>query len=218
MTLTPREKRVIDLAYDEARSHRHNYIGTEHLLAGLVRDEQCVAGQVLRALGVALDGLWAAASKMEVAQTDQTEPKRPIQTKADEVSDRSLLLAFLPKLTWGRQRYVIGEAIIALTLLDETQEAADLLVCLGIEADAIRMALDEEKAESHRDENARLGPSFGEFLAHADVERAALAHFRVQPEHFVLAVPACECYGKDVLERCGLELDDAREAIRPLYT
>ena len=38
MTLTPRAKRVIDLAYDEARNLNNNYIGTEHLLLGLIRE------------------------------------------------------------------------------------------------------------------------------------------------------------------------------------
>lgn len=55
MTLTPRAKRVIDLAYDEARSLNNNYIGTEHLLLGLIREGDGLAGRVLAKLGVELD-------------------------------------------------------------------------------------------------------------------------------------------------------------------
>jgi ATP-dependent Clp protease ATP-binding subunit ClpC len=53
--LTPRSKRVIDLAIDEARRLGHNYIGTEHLLLGLVREGEGIAAGVLESLGVNLD-------------------------------------------------------------------------------------------------------------------------------------------------------------------
>ncbi|MCW3101047.1 MAG: ornithine carbamoyltransferase [Chthonomonadaceae bacterium] len=55
MQLTPRAKRVIDLAYDEARQLRNNYIGTEHLLLGLIREGEGLAGRVLAKLGVELE-------------------------------------------------------------------------------------------------------------------------------------------------------------------
>jgi ATP-dependent Clp protease ATP-binding subunit ClpC len=53
--LTPRAKRVIELAIDEARRLGHNYIGTEHLLLGLVREGEGIAAGVLESLGVSLD-------------------------------------------------------------------------------------------------------------------------------------------------------------------
>jgi ATP-dependent Clp protease ATP-binding subunit ClpC len=53
--LTPRAKRVIELAIDEARRLGHNYIGTEHLLLGLVREGEGIAAGVLESLGVNLD-------------------------------------------------------------------------------------------------------------------------------------------------------------------
>ena len=55
MQLTPRAKRVIDLAYDEARQLNNNYIGTEHLLLGLIREGEGLAGRVLAKLGVELE-------------------------------------------------------------------------------------------------------------------------------------------------------------------
>jgi ATP-dependent Clp protease ATP-binding subunit ClpC len=55
MALTPRAKRVIDLAYDEARTLSNNYIGTEHLLLGLIREGDGLAGRVLAKLGVDLE-------------------------------------------------------------------------------------------------------------------------------------------------------------------
>ena len=53
--LTPRAKRVIELAIDEARQLGHNYIGTEHLLLGLLREGEGVAAGVLDSLGVTLE-------------------------------------------------------------------------------------------------------------------------------------------------------------------
>ena len=53
--LTPRAKRVIELAVDEARRMNHSYIGTEHLLLALVREDQGIAAEVLESLGVTLE-------------------------------------------------------------------------------------------------------------------------------------------------------------------
>jgi ATP-dependent Clp protease ATP-binding subunit ClpC len=52
---TPRAKRALELAVEEARSLGHNYIGTEHLLLGLIREGEGVAAQVLLNLGVDLE-------------------------------------------------------------------------------------------------------------------------------------------------------------------
>jgi len=53
--LTPRAKKVIELAVDEARRLNHQYIGTEHLLLGLIREGEGIAAGVLESLGVNLD-------------------------------------------------------------------------------------------------------------------------------------------------------------------
>jgi hypothetical protein len=53
--LTPRAKRIIELAIDEARRLGHNYIGTEHLLLGILREGEGIAAGVLESLGVNLD-------------------------------------------------------------------------------------------------------------------------------------------------------------------
>ncbi|HEU5327426.1 MAG TPA: ATP-dependent Clp protease ATP-binding subunit [Thermomicrobiales bacterium] len=57
--LTPRAKKVIELAVDEARRLNHHYIGTEHLLLGLVREGEGIAAGVLESLGVSLEKLRA---------------------------------------------------------------------------------------------------------------------------------------------------------------
>ncbi len=55
ISLTPRAKKVIELAVEEARRLNHNYIGTEHLLLGLVREGEGIAAGVLESLGVNLE-------------------------------------------------------------------------------------------------------------------------------------------------------------------
>jgi ATP-dependent Clp protease ATP-binding subunit ClpA len=52
---TPRAKKVIEYAIEEARQLGHNYVGTEHLLLGLIREQEGVAAQVLTNLGLSLD-------------------------------------------------------------------------------------------------------------------------------------------------------------------
>ena len=55
LPLTPRAKKVIEYAIDEARSLNHNYVGTEHQLLGLLREQDGVAAQVLMNLGLKLE-------------------------------------------------------------------------------------------------------------------------------------------------------------------
>ena len=57
MQLTPIAKLVIDFAYDEAKTLMNNYIGTEHLLLGLMRAKEGIAHQVLVAVGAELEEL-----------------------------------------------------------------------------------------------------------------------------------------------------------------
>ena len=61
---TPRAKRVLELSWDEARQLGHNYIGTEHLLLGLIREGEGVAARVLENLGVDLNKVRSNVIKM----------------------------------------------------------------------------------------------------------------------------------------------------------
>ena len=66
--LTPRAKKVIELAVDEARRLGHSYIGTEHLLLGLVREGEGIAAGVLESLGVNLERVRGETTRI-LAQT-----------------------------------------------------------------------------------------------------------------------------------------------------
>jgi ATP-dependent Clp protease ATP-binding subunit ClpC len=86
MTLTPRAKRVIDLAYDEARNLNNNYIGTEHLLLGLIREGDGLAGRVLAKLGVELE---KARREVMGLQDNDTQQKSTSGSRSSSSSSSS---------------------------------------------------------------------------------------------------------------------------------
>ncbi|NBQ63810.1 MAG: AAA family ATPase, partial [Proteobacteria bacterium] len=73
ISLTPRAKKVIELAVEEARRLNHNYIGTEHLLLGLVREGEGIAAGVLESLGVNLEKVRTQVIQV-VSQSTTTAP------------------------------------------------------------------------------------------------------------------------------------------------
>jgi len=78
--LTPRAKKVIELAVDEARRLNHHYIGTEHLLLGLVREGEGIAAGVLESLGVNLEKVRAQVMQV-VSQSATVQQQTKQQTK-----------------------------------------------------------------------------------------------------------------------------------------
>jgi hypothetical protein len=81
MQLTPRAKRVIDLSYDEARQLGNNYIGTEHLLLGLVREGEGLAGKILFKLGVDIEKARRAVLQLHEETVDTKEDNRATPIK-----------------------------------------------------------------------------------------------------------------------------------------
>jgi ornithine carbamoyltransferase len=82
--LTASAKRVVDLAYDEAQELNNQYIGTEHLLLGLIREEKGAAGQVLKALGASLE---RAREAVAALQEEAATPPPP-EPAADDLARR----------------------------------------------------------------------------------------------------------------------------------
>ncbi len=79
MQLTPRAKRVIDLAYEEAKQLDNNYIGTEHLLLGLLREAEGLAGRILAMLDVDLE-----RTRREVVLLQEGKEKSHDQDTGDD--------------------------------------------------------------------------------------------------------------------------------------
>ena len=74
---TPRAKKVIEYAIEEARSLNHNYVGTEHLLLGLLREHDGVAAQVLMNLGLKLEEVREEVLNLLGASVENEEPASP---------------------------------------------------------------------------------------------------------------------------------------------
>ncbi|MEL1135411.1 ATP-dependent Clp protease ATP-binding subunit [Desulfitobacterium sp. THU1] len=72
VSLTPRVKRILELASEEARRHGVSYVGTEHLLLGLLMEGEGVAARVLRNLGVSPERIWKQVVQLLGGQPDDT--------------------------------------------------------------------------------------------------------------------------------------------------
>ena len=107
--LSPRTKRVIELAIDEARLMGHPYIGTEHLLLGLVREGDGVAVSVLKQLGVNLDRVRTQTARSILqSQVQQTKEKRKTESKTPLMDQLGLDLTALAEE--GKLDPIIGRA------------------------------------------------------------------------------------------------------------
>ena len=90
MVFTPRAKRVIELAFEEARALAHNYIGTEHLLLGLVREGEGVAARVLSNLGVDPAKIRSEITKLLGVETSVAPAKERTKTPTLDSYGRDL--------------------------------------------------------------------------------------------------------------------------------
>jgi len=107
LSLTPRTKRVIELAVDEARRMGHHYIGTEHLLLGIVREGEGVAVEILKSLGVSLEAVRAQTAKVIVESASQDEATRQERQKPTPLVDQ-LATDLTQKASEGKLDPVIG--------------------------------------------------------------------------------------------------------------
>ena len=107
---TPRAKRVLELSLEEARQLGHNYIGTEHLLLGLIREGEGVAARVLENLGVDLSKVRTQVIRMlgETAEVSAGGGGRTKTPTLDEFGSNLTQLAVEGKLdpVVGRQKEI----------------------------------------------------------------------------------------------------------------
>ncbi len=92
MVFTPRAKRVIELAFEEARQLNHNYIGTEHLLLGLIREGEGVAARVLTNLGVDPAKVRVQTTSLLGAEGQPPAPKGKSKTPTLDAYGRDLTI------------------------------------------------------------------------------------------------------------------------------
>jgi ATP-dependent Clp protease ATP-binding subunit ClpA len=88
ITLSPRTKKVIELAIDESRKLGHSHVGTEHLLLGIVREGGSIASGVLESLGVALEKV----RERVIAALAQNPETRPSSSRPDAAGGHQFTL------------------------------------------------------------------------------------------------------------------------------
>ncbi len=81
---TPRAKKVVEYSIEEARNLNHNYVGTEHLLLGLLREQEGVAAQVLMNLGVTMERLRAEVETLLGLRESGEPPTRVVPPQVPE--------------------------------------------------------------------------------------------------------------------------------------
>ena len=112
---TPRAKKVIELAMEEALRLGHNYVGTEHILLGLIREGEGIAAQVLAGLGVDINLMRQRVIEMlgGYSMSGQTPQPKTTNTIVPTNSPNKLLILYLPVLSYSSSSQCI-ECLTAL--------------------------------------------------------------------------------------------------------
>jgi ATP-dependent Clp protease ATP-binding subunit ClpC len=130
---TERARQVVVLAQDEARALKHNYIGTEHILLGLLREEEGLAARVLDSLDITVEDVRANVARIVGQGEEVTTGQIPFTPRAKKV----LELALREALSLGHN--YIGTEHILLGLVRENEGvAARILLDFDADAEKIR--------------------------------------------------------------------------------
>ncbi|HEY3127054.1 MAG TPA: Clp protease N-terminal domain-containing protein [Candidatus Limnocylindria bacterium] len=224
-----RAKRVLALAQDEAIRFNHNYIGTEHLLLGLVREGEGVAARVLDSLGVELSKV-RSAIEFTIGRGDSTKSPSEITLAAQVKSVINLAIDEARKLGHSH----VGTEHLLLGIVRETEStAAKVLGSFGVSLEAVRQNVIATLGQPHREvgasapapmsrETTRIfGGPFDRFnegakrvLALAQDEAIRFNHNYIGTEHILIGLIREEGgVAARALRTLGVELDKARTAL-----
>src|SRR5215210_7776817 len=132
---TERAREVVVLAQEEARALKHNYIGTEHILLGLLREPDGVSRRALSNFGVSLEEVRGQVARI-VGQGDEvTAGQIPFTPRAKKVLELSLREA----LSIGHN-YIGSEHILLGLARENDGVAARILLNFGADSDTLRHA------------------------------------------------------------------------------
>ena len=147
---TERARKVLALAQEEARRFNHNYIGTEHILLGLVREEEGMAAKILSNLGIGLNKVRSAVEFIIGRGEGSTQNEVGLTPRAKKVIE----LAVDEARFLGHQ--YIGTEHILLGLLREGEGvAAGVLESLGVSVERVHSELNRALSQSMPQSGAR---------------------------------------------------------------
>jgi ATP-dependent Clp protease ATP-binding subunit ClpA len=216
---TDRARRVVVLAQEEARMLNHNYIGTEHILLGLIHEGEGVAAKALEALGVSLTEVRTLVE--EIIGQGQAAPTGhiPFTPRAKKVLELSLR----ESLQLGHN--YIGTEHILLGLVREGEGvAAQVLVKLGANLDRVRQQVlgvlgEEGVLETPPGKRflERLTDPALAVLAIARDSARDLGHDAIEPADLLLAlITTDDPQVKQLVASWGIDLEAVRQRIGEL--
>jgi ATP-dependent Clp protease ATP-binding subunit ClpC len=192
-----RARQVVVFAQDEARQLGHNYIGTEHLLLGLLREDEGLAARSLESVGVTLAGARACAERIVGRGAEVPTGQIPFTPRGKKVLERSLIRATRLGHDYVGTEHIllglvsIGEGVALRVLRDSGVEPERLeeTVIRTLRTQAQQHGPGERVAERFEPQSpplaadvaaelARLSREKEEALQRQDFERAARLHDR----------------------------------------
>ncbi len=226
--LTPRAKKVIELAVEEARRLKHSYIGTEHILLGLLLEGDGIAVGVLENLNVNLESVRIETLKATASLTEEeAQPGADVisqQWKSRNNFDDYQFAAQVERVLYYAQEearnlqhnYVGTEHLLLGLLREDGGVAAQILKSLGADLTRTRAGIETlvGRGERTTPDEVPLTP-----LARAQIHLAAdeanrLGHTSISTEHLLLGlVREGEGIASSVLGSLGVSLEMARTKI-----
>ena len=220
---TDRAKRVLALAQDEAISFNHNYIGTEHLLLGLIREEEGVAARALQTLGVELAKARTAV-QFVIGRGDAVTT--PNEITLSPRTKKIIEIAIDEARRLGNRG--VGTEHMLLGLAREGEGiASGILESLGISMDEVRRAVMETLGQMKPDLPTNVYSntlvSTGPFdllddaakrvLTLAEEEARQMRHNWIGTEHVVIALLRSDGVAQRALQELGVTLDVVRAGV-----
>jgi hypothetical protein len=198
---TDRARRVVVLAQEEARFLNHNYIGTEHILLGLIHEQEGVAARALTELGISLDAVRTQVKDIIGQGAEAPTGHIPFTPRAKKVLELSLREAL------GLSHNYIGTEHILLGLIREGEGvAAQVLVKLGGGLDRVRQQVIQILATASQVAPEQVGgmptPRITQQQAMAMVAGGPGAYQEQEPPELVRVVPLA----REVLRGFGIRM------------
>ena len=218
---TERARRVILWAQEEAGKMNSAHVGTEHLLLGLMRENEGVGAQILQKMGV---NLQKVRSEME-AEVQSSEVAGASEPKLTPKAKRVLEMA-ADEARRLRHNYIGTEHLLLALLREKDGLAAKVLRKLGLNLEEARTyVLDYLGSEAHvlshepkfSDPLKRLTPKAQFVFALAINEAQRMNQNAAAPEHFLLALlHENDGIATQILSEAGLDLEKARKRVLEL--
>ncbi len=219
--LTPRAKKVIELAMDEARRLNCHYIGTEHLLLGLVREGEGIAARVLESLGVSHEKvrqqtMQVVASASSYQQSPLHPSPLPPQDKLEAFTDQAReSFALMREEARGLNHNYLGTEHLLLGLVRQHEGiAAQVLHDLGVQLPNVRSAVEViiGKGDGLVVGDPGFTPRMQKVIALARDEARQLQSNSIGTEHLLLGLVR---EGEGIAAGVLISLGASLETVRP---